>query len=161
MKPELPPPQQALPDSRGINLYAADPSFASLLALYLEPALHRHLQPHLDRMGALAGDELDALAATADRNPPALHHRTRAGEERQWIERHPAYRRLEQVAFVEYGLAAMSHRGGVLGWPEPLPPVAKYALSYVYVQAEFGLCCPLSMTDSLTRTLRKYGGPAP
>jgi alkylation response protein AidB-like acyl-CoA dehydrogenase len=160
MKPELLPPQQALPDSRGINLYEADPSFAALLALYLEPRLHAHLLPHLERMGALAGDELDALAAAADRNPPVLHHRTRAGVERQWIERHPSYRRLEQVAFADYGLAAMSHRGGVLGWPEPLPPAAKYALSYVYVQAEFGLCCPLSMTDSLTRTLRKYGEPA-
>lgn len=160
MKPEILPAQQALPDSRGINLYQADPSFGALLALYLEPKLHRHLLPHLERMGALAGDELDALAATADRNAPVLHHRTRAGEERQWIERHPAYTRLEQVAFGEYGLAAMSHRGGVLGWPEPLPPAAKYALSYVYVQAEFGLCCPLSMTDSLTRTLRKYGDPA-
>ncbi|HEX5611441.1 MAG TPA: acyl-CoA dehydrogenase family protein [Burkholderiales bacterium] len=160
MKPEILPAQQALPDSRGINLYQADPSFAALLALYLEPKLHRHLSPHLERMGALAGDELDSLAAAADRNAPVLHHRTRAGEEKQWIERHPAYRRLEQVAFGDYGLAAMSHRAGVLGWPEPLPPAAKYALSYVYVQAEFGLCCPLSMTDSLTRTLRKYGEPA-
>ena len=67
------------------------------------------------------------------------------------IDKHSAYRRLEQVAFGEYGLAAMSHRGGVLGWPEPLPPLAKYALTYVYVQAEFGVCCPLSMTDALAR----------
>ena len=28
------------------------------------------------------------------------------------------------------------------------------------MQAEFGLCCPLSMTDSLTRTLRKFAGPS-
>jgi alkylation response protein AidB-like acyl-CoA dehydrogenase len=160
MKSELVPPAQALPDSRGVNLYQADPSFAALLGLYLAPELQRHLAPHLDRLGALAGSELDILAASADRNPPELHHRTRAGEERQWIEKHPAYRRLEEVAFSEYGLAAMSHRGGVLGWPHPLPPAAKYAMSYLYVQAEFGVCCPLSMTDSLTRTLRKFGDPA-
>ena len=160
MKPEVVPPAQALPDSRGINLYQADPSFAALLGLYLAPELRRHLAPHLDRLGALAGSELDVLAASADRNPPELHHRTRTGEARQWIEKHPAYRRLEEIAFSEYGLAAMSHRGGVLGWPKPLPPVVKYALSYLYVQAEFGVCCPLSMTDSLTRTLRKFGDPA-
>jgi len=112
------------------------------------------------RLGALAGDELDQLAATADRNPPKLHARARTGEDRQWIEKHPAYRRLEEIAFSEYGLAAMSHRGGVLGWPKPMPPAVKYALSYLYVQAEFGVCCPLSMTDSLTRTLRKFGDPA-
>jgi alkylation response protein AidB-like acyl-CoA dehydrogenase len=40
-----------------------------------------------------------------------------------------------------------------------LPPLAKYALTYLYVQAEFGVCCPLSMTDSLTRTLRKFASP--
>ncbi|MGH8704530.1 MAG: acyl-CoA dehydrogenase family protein, partial [Burkholderiales bacterium] len=149
----------ALPDSRGVNLFRADPGFAPLLALYLEPALHRHLLPHFERLGALAGGALDEAAATADRNPPLLYQRTRGGEDRQWIEKHPAYRRLEEVAFAEYGLAAMSHRGGVLGWREPLPAPAKYALTYVYVQAEFGVCCPLSMTDSLTRTLRKFGDP--
>ena len=161
MKPEvIPPPQAALPDSRGINLYTADPSFAALLGLYLGEDLRRHLAPHFERLGALAGDELDQLAATADRNPPKLHARARTGEDRQWIEKHPAYRRLEEIAFSEYGLAAMSHRGGVLGWPKPMPPAVKYALSYLYVQAEFGVCCPLSMTDSLTRTLRKFGDPA-
>ena len=153
-------PAQALPDSRGINLFSADPSYSGLLGLYLSDDLRQHLAPHFARLGALAGGELDQLAATADRNPPELHYRTRSGENRQWIEKHPAYRRLEEVAFSEYGLAAMSHRGGVLGWPTPLPPAVKYALSYLYVQAEFGACCPLSMTDSLTRTLRKFGDPA-
>jgi alkylation response protein AidB-like acyl-CoA dehydrogenase len=160
MKPADPLAQAALPDSRGINLFQADPDYAGLLQQYLEPKLYAHLLPHLERLGALAGDELDRLAAAADRNPPVLHHRTRAGEDRQWIEKHPAYRRLEEVAFGEYGLAAMSHRGGVLGWPQPLPPVAKYALTYLYVQAEFGACCPLSMTDALTRTIRKFADPA-
>jgi alkylation response protein AidB-like acyl-CoA dehydrogenase len=150
----------SLPDARGTNLFHADPDYADLLRLYLEPKLFAHLLPHFERLGALAGDELDRLAATADRNPPVLHPRTRTGEDRQWIEKHPAYRRLEEVAFGEYGLAAMSHRGGVLGWPEPLPPIAKYALTYLYVQAEFGTCCPLSMTDALTRTIRKFADPA-
>jgi alkylation response protein AidB-like acyl-CoA dehydrogenase len=149
----------ALPDSRGTNLFRADPGFAPLLALYLEPALHAHLAPHLDRLGALAGDRLDELAGIADRNPPQLHHRDRSGADRQWIEKHPAYAEMERIAFAEYGLAAMSHRPGVLGWPRPLPPAAKYALSYVFVQAEFGLCCPVSMTDALTRTLAKFGAP--
>jgi acyl-CoA dehydrogenase len=160
MKPADPVAQAALPDSRGLNLFQADPDYAGLLRHYVEPKLYAHLLPHLERLGALAGDELDRLAATADRNPPLLHQRTRTGEDRQWIEKHPAYRRLEEVAFGEYGLAAMSHRGGVLGWPQPLPPIAKYALTYLYVQAEFGACCPLSMTDSLTRTIRKFADPA-
>jgi hypothetical protein len=157
MKPEFPPTAAPLPDSQGLNLFDADPSFAALLGLHLQPTLAVHLMPHLRRLGQLAGGELDALARTADRSPPVLHHRSRAGNDEQSVEKHPAYRRLEETAFADFGLAAMSHRGGVLGWPQPLPPVAKYALTYLYVQAEFGVCCPLSMTDSLARTLRKYG----
>ncbi len=151
---------EAIPDSRGLNLFRADPWARALAGLYLPPDLARHLLPHLDRMGALAGGTLDAWAAEADRNPPVLHPRSRRGEDVATIARHPAYAAMERIAFAEFGLAAMSHRGGVLGWPEPMPPAAKYALTYLFVQAEFGLCCPLSMTDSLARTLRRFGDPA-
>ena len=152
--------ETAVPDSHGINLYRADPMLARLAALYLPTDLAQHLTPHLDRLGALAGGRLDELAGQADRNPPVLHQRCRSGEDGDWIEKHPAYREMEQLAFGEHGLAALSHRGGVLGWPTPMPPAAKYLLTYLFVQAEFGLMCPVSMTDSLTRSLRKFGDPA-
>jgi alkylation response protein AidB-like acyl-CoA dehydrogenase len=146
-----------VPDTRGQNLYQADPVLPALLKLYLAPDLFAHIEPHLVHLGALAGGRLDALAGTADRNPPRLHHRDRAGADAQWIEKHPAYEEMEEFAFAEFGLAAMSHRPGVLGWREVLPPAVKYALSYLFVQAEFGLCCPVSMTDALARTLAKFG----
>ena len=147
----------ALPDTRGSNFYRADPALAALLKLSITPELFAHLEPHLDRLGALAGSRLDDLAGAADRNPPKLHHRDRTGADRQSIEKHPAYEEMERLAFGEYGLAAMSHRPGVFGWPQALPPAAKYAISYLFVQAEFGLCCPVSMTDALARTLAKFG----
>jgi alkylation response protein AidB-like acyl-CoA dehydrogenase len=150
----------AVPDSRGLNLYRADPDLARLIGLYLPADLARHLAPHLDRLGGLAGGALDEWAGVADRNPPVLHPRTRRGADEQSIEKHPAYHRMEQLAFGEYGLAALSHRGGVLGWPDPMPPIAKYLITYLFAQAEFGLLCPVSMTDSLTRTLRKFGDAA-
>jgi acyl-CoA dehydrogenase len=160
MKPEaIHVPSDFVPDGRGRNLYEVDPQLAALLPLYLPRALFAHLEPHLARLGGLAGGALDELADAADKNPPELRHRTRNGADRQSVVKHPAYRELERVAYSEYGLAALSHRGGVLGWNEPMPPAAKYALTYLFVQAEFGLCCPVSMTDSLTRTLRKFGAP--
>jgi alkylation response protein AidB-like acyl-CoA dehydrogenase len=149
----------AIPDSRGINLYRADRDAAPLFAHYLPDALFRHLEPTFDRLGGLAGGRLDELATIADRNPPTLSVRRRTGEDCNAVEKHPAYVEMERLAFSELGLAAMSHRG-VLGWNEPMPPAAKYALTYLFVQAEFGLMCPVSMTDSLTRTLRRYGDPA-
>ena len=144
---------EGVPDSRGLNLFEADPSYRGLLALHLGAELFAHLEPHFRELGALAGAELDELALAADKDLPTL--------EASWTVRKGApYRKLESYAFGTYGLAAMSHRGGVLGWPAPLPPAAKYALTYLYVQAEFGVCCPLSMTDALTRTIRKFADPA-
>jgi acyl-CoA dehydrogenase len=144
---------EGVPDSRGLNLFEADPSYGGLLELHLGPKLFSHLRSHFSELGRLAGAELDELAIESDRTPPALLDSHSVGKS-------IPYRKLEQYAFGKYGLAAMSHRGGVLGWPEPLPPAAKYALTYLYVQAEFGVCCPLSMTDALTRTIRKFADPA-
>ena len=146
-----------IPDSAGLNVLRADPAMAALLEVYLDPAVHARVMPQVDRMGALAGGTLEELALTADKNPPTLHIRARNGADLERIEKHPAYVELEKVAYGEFGLAAMSHRAGVFGAEDKLPPLVKYALVYLFVQAEFGLCCPLSMTDSLTRTLVKFG----
>ncbi|OEC55937.1 acyl-CoA dehydrogenase family protein [Pseudomonas sp. ENNP23] len=142
-----------IPDSRGMNLFDADPELARLLSLYLPEAVLAPWLPRLQALGARAGGELDALALSADKNPPVLASRTRRGEDLQRVLKHPDYVALERVAYAELGLASMSH---VADGP---PPLVKYALTYLFVQAEFGLCCPVSMTDSLTRTLRKYGAP--
>src|SRR5471032_445215 len=143
--------QSNIPDSRGTNFYDSDPGFGSLLRVYLGQFAFEALEPKLVELGRRVANELDVLAATADKNPPTLRHRTRRGEDLQSIDKHPAYVELERVAYSELGLASMSHRG------EAIAPLVKYALTFLFVQAEFGLCCPVSMTDSLTRTLRKFG----
>jgi alkylation response protein AidB-like acyl-CoA dehydrogenase len=154
------PETSNLPDGAGRNLFTSDPALLSLAQLYIPAPLLEHLSPHLHCLGAMAGGRLDALAAAADQNKPVMHHRTRTGEDRQRIEKNPAYTEMERLAFAELGIAALSHRGGVLDWPDPMPPAAKYLLVYLFVQAEFGLMCPVSMTDSLARTLRRFGDPA-
>lgn len=157
--PKAPPgtPPSPVPDSHGIDRVADDGSLRALLPLYMDPALLDHLTPVLRDLGPRLGGELDDLAHLADLHPPALEHRTRTGRDQQRIDVHPAYRRLQEVAFGELGMAAMSHRAGVLGWPAPMPPVAKYLFFYLFAQAEFGLECPVSMTDALARTLRTFG----
>lgn len=160
--PETPaaPAVHPIPDRHGQNLYSVDTELKSLLALYLPEDLLRHLRPQLERLGGLAGGTLDELAGTADRNPPTLKQRTRTGLDEQQVIKHPAYVEMERLALSEFGLAAISHRDETLGWKGRMPPLVKYALTYLFVQAEFGLCCPVSMTDSLTRTLKKFGAPA-
>jgi acyl-CoA dehydrogenase len=142
-----------IPDSRSINFYTSDPGFAPLLRSYLGEAAFGALEARLHTLGQRASDELEQWALAADHHPPVLQHRTRRGEPLQHIDKHPDYVALERVAYAELGLAAMSHQ------PNPPAPLVKYALTYLFVQAEFGLCCPVSMTDSLTRTLRRFGTP--
>ncbi|MDM0033217.1 acyl-CoA dehydrogenase family protein [Variovorax sp. J22P271] len=152
-------PAHPVPDRHGQNLFTTDAELQRMLALYLPPELVRHMRPHFERLGALAGGPLDDLAQAADKNPPTLSLRTRTGIDQQKVNKHPAYVEMERLALSEFGLAAMSHREDTLGWKGKMPPLVKYVLTYLFVQAEFGLCCPVSMTDSLARTLKKYGSP--
>ena len=150
-------PVHPVPDQRGANAYLADPGLEQLLRVYLPGDLVDHLAPQLTRLGALVGGELDDLAGVADKNPPELQYRDRTGIDAQKVLKHPAYVEMERLAFGDFALAAISHRADLLGWKGQMPATVKYALTYLFVQAEFGLCCPVSMTDSLTRTLKKYG----
>jgi len=147
------------PDCHGQNFYRLDPAFRSILRHYMAPDLHAHVEPQLDRLGGIAGGRLDTLSQLADRHPPVLHARDRFGRDRDWIEYHPAYREMESIAFEDFGLHAMSHRGGVLGWPEPFGPLAKYAFQYLFVQGEFGLMCPISLCDTSIHMVTRYADP--
>jgi acyl-CoA dehydrogenase len=145
------------PDTSGMNFYRADPALADLLRIHLPAPLFRHIEPHLDRLGGLAGGHLDECARLADRHVPVLHQRDRFGRDAQWIEYHPAYRELERAAFGEFGIHAMSLRKGIMGWPQPYPVVAKHAFTFLFNQAEFGLGCPINVTDGCAKLLAKFG----
>ncbi len=148
------------PDTSGMNFYRADPALTDLLQLHLTEPLFRHIEPHLDRLGALAGGHLDECARLADRHTPVLHQRDRFGRDTQWIEYHPAYRELEKAAFGEFGIHAMSVRTVILGWPDKYPVVAKHAFTFLFNQAEFGLGCPINVTDGCAKLLANFGSDA-
>src|SRR3954449_828325 len=148
------------PDTSGMNFYRADPALTDLLRVHLPEPLFRHIEPHLDRLGALAGGHLDECARLADRHLPVLHQRDRFGRDAQWIEYHPAYRELEKAAFGEFGIHALSIRKGIMGWPAPYPVVAKHAFTFLFNQAEFGLGCPINVTDGCAKLLSKFGSNA-
>jgi alkylation response protein AidB-like acyl-CoA dehydrogenase len=140
-----------------MNFYLEDRNLQFLCETVMGPEVFARARPHLTELGAIAGDELDALAAVADRNPPVLRAWDEQGRRVDEVVRHPAYRRMEEIAFSRFGLAAMAHRPGVLGWPGRAPQVLKYALSYLFAQSEFGLLCPVNMTDSCAPMLAAYG----
>lgn len=148
------------PDTSGANFYRNDPSLADLLRIYLDDRLFRHIEPHLDRLGGLVGGRLDECGRMADRHGPVLHQRDRFGRDVQSIEYHPAYRELEAAAFGEFGIHALSHRKGIMGWPDVYPVAAKHAFTFLFNQAEFGMGCPINVTDGAAKLLSKFGDDA-
>lgn len=148
------------PDTSGMNFYRADPALTDLLRIHLPEDLFKHIEPHLDRLGGLVGGPLDEAARMADKHGPVLHQRDKFGRDAQWIEYHPAYRELENAAFGEFGIHALSHRKGIMGWPSTYPVTAKHAFTFLFNQAEFGMGCPINVTDGAAKLLSNYGDAA-
>jgi len=155
-QPEPPLDERLGGDCRGMNFYRADPAFRQLLDLYLPADIRAHMDTHYDRMGELAGGRLDELADLGDKHGPVLHARDRFGRDEEWIEYHPAYREMEKIAVQDFGFHAMTNRGGVLGWPEKLPYLAKYGFTYLFVQGEFSIMCPISVSDTSNFLFLRY-----
>jgi len=145
------------PDCHGLNFFTADRSLRSLLHLYMDDRLRAHMTPHFEALGEIAGTRLDDLARLADRHEPVLHARNHRGLDEDWIEFHPAYRQMEAIGFGEFGIHCMTHRPGMFGWPGKIPPIAKYVFQYLFSQAEFGLMCPISVTDTSAMLIARYG----
>lgn len=127
------------------------------MQLYLPEDLRQHMEPLYRQLGEVAGTKLDELARMSDKRTPILHHRDPRGRDEEWVEYHPAYREMEKIAYEDFGIHCMSHRPGVHGWPEKVPAMAKYIFTYLFTQSEFGLMCPISMTDTSYGLLAKHG----
>lgn len=145
------------PDCRGLNFFDIDHSLQGLLKLYLDEKLLAHMLPQYRELGEIAGGRLDELSRASDRHVPILHTRDARGLDEDWIEFHPSYREMEQIGFGDFGIHCMSRTPGVLGWPDKVPPLAKYIFQYIFVQSEFGLMCPISVTDTSALLIERYG----
>jgi hypothetical protein len=97
------PPADGMPTTRGTNFYLADPNLAFVCAGVMTPDDLARARPHLIAMGEVAGGELDALAAVADRHPPELRTYDETGRRVDEVVRHPAYQAMERIAFERFG----------------------------------------------------------
>ena len=76
-------------------------------------------EPLLRTLGAALGNEIEDLAAEADRATPTLLVRDKRGEPINDVEPSRAYREMERILYGEYGLAAMSLRAGSMSGRQP------------------------------------------
>jgi len=142
-----------------MNFYRADPALTDLLRIHLPDPLFRISKPHLDRLGGLAGGHLDECARLADRHVPVLHQRDALGATRNIsnITRLTAnWRRPRSAnsAFTRF-VAQWQFWGG----RDKYPVVAKQP-SLPVQPGEFGLGCPINVTDGCAKLLANFGSDA-
>lgn len=107
-------------------------------------------EAELAAYGALAGDELQALAITANENKPKLALFDRYGHRRDEVEFHPAYHRLMSLG-IAHGVPNFAWRNEARQGAH----VARMGLLYLHNQADQGTSCPLTMTYACVPTLRR------
>ncbi|WP_085993068.1 acyl-CoA dehydrogenase family protein [Oceanobacillus senegalensis] len=146
-----------MPEATGLNYFHTDSNLSFLLNMYLREEEFAKVMPLLAELGEVAGEELDELSREADRNPPELVSFNKRGQITNEVKYHSSYKRMEEIGYSKFGLVAMSHRAGVMGWPNPFSRVEKYSFWYLFAQSEFGLCCPMSMTDAAASIIEKFG----
>src|SRR5262245_30145600 len=132
----------AMPDTRALNFYDADPYLRFLLARRLPAHERAPAEALLRELGGQLGAGVEDLAAEADRQTPTLRTHDRRGERVDEVVPSRAYRELERLLYGRFGLAAMSLREGVASLERRATLLSNDALVYLAEQAESGLFCP-------------------
>ena len=154
--PHPPSAVGAMPDTRAVNFYDAAPYLRFLLRRRLDAAELAAAEPRLRELGRRVGNELEDLAAEADRESPPLITRDKRGETVNDVQPSRAYRELERILYGEFGMAAMAMRPGILQEGRTSSLLANDAFIFLAGQAESGLFCPLGMTRAMARTLLRF-----
>ena len=138
-------------EGRGLNFFTVDRNLQRTLASRLTVEEYERARPLLERMGALAGDQIDRQAEYTDRLArPVLETYDRQGDVvneviyNRWYE--------ESVAQV-YGLGTVGCNYG----PQPLPLTVHFGLLYLLSEADPGLSCPVTLTAATAYVISRHG----
>lgn len=98
--------------------------------------------------GVLGSARVIELGYLANRHTPELRAFDRFGHRVDEVDYHPAYHEMMALA--------VEHRVPSIAWAEARPGghVAHTALEYLLIQAEAGVCCPMTMTYAVLPALR-------
>src|SRR5258706_10867262 len=146
--------ENPIPEVVAENRYTEDAALQALLARHISPPALLAAEPWLREMGKLSAGPINDLAFEADANPPALE----SDGSGQQIVYHPSHLELERLSFGR-GIVGRFYNPvnrDVLG---PHLWQAKFALCYLFAQAEQGLYCPIAMTDAAACLLEGHGTP--
>lgn len=130
-----------------------------LLQLYLRRRLPAdilaQIEPTLQTIGDLAGNELYQLQLADRLNEPQLTQWDAWGERIDQIVLTPLWQRAQQIA-ASYGLIATAYEQRFHEYSR----TCQFALAYLFHPSSDVYSCPLAMTDGAARTLLQAGNQA-
>jgi acyl-CoA dehydrogenase len=132
-----------------VNWWLDDQPFRRAVASRTDPEVIHRAEPLLREMGRLAPEFFAPRAPLADRHRPTLERYDRDGRRVDRVTYHPAYREMTEAAY-GFGLVRPADERG------PFPQTVKFALGYLFSQAEAGLYCPVCCTDGVVRILEAF-----
>lgn len=138
------------------NWFQSERALQGILKRQLGAAAFERATPRLTEMGRAAANEVSEWAQIADHQGPRLVQYDRQGERIDEIEYHPAYRKMQQVAYGG-GIVAATYDPALVPERGDRPKALTFGLGYLFGQAESGLFCPVCMTDGAARLLRMFG----
>jgi acyl-CoA dehydrogenase len=132
-----------------VNWWHDDEPLRRVVAARIDAEVARRAEPLFEEMGRLAPGFFAPRARIADRHRPILERYDARGRRVDRIVYHPAYQEMTRAAY-GFGLVRPSDQRG------PFPQVVKFALGYLFAQAEAGLYCPVACTDGVVRILESF-----
>jgi len=130
------------------NTYHSDPVLRPWLVRVFSARALKAIEPSLERMGAIAGEELYPLSLEDLPNEPELVRWDAWGNRVDRIELTRLWQRAERIA-AEEGVVATAYEGE----HGSLSRVHQFALAYLFGPSSDVYACPLAMTDGCARSL--------
>lgn len=132
------------PPLEDVNLYSADAVLTSACAWSGAASEAARLTAFGARVGSA---EAQAWGVQANRTPPIFHPYDRYGRRIDEVEFHPAYHELMRIG-LEAGVSGAAWNVAKAGH------ATHAALLFLMGQADYGVCCPMSMTYAVVPALR-------
>jgi alkylation response protein AidB-like acyl-CoA dehydrogenase len=132
-----------------MNWWTDDRPLQLALAARLDEGTLSRAEPLLREMGALAPSFFAPRARVADKHRPVLERFDAHGRRVDRVVYHPAYEEMTREAY-GFGIVRPADEQG------PFPSVVKFALGYLFGEAEAGLYCPVACTDGVVRILERF-----
>src|SRR5579871_411865 len=149
------PDENPIPSVVAKNRYIEDAALRALLDRHMCSPAREASEPWLSEMGELSAGRINDLAFVADAHPPVLERYDARVERVDRVVYHPAHDEIERLSFGR-GIVGRFYEAANRGALREHLWQAKFAMCYLFAQAEQGVYCPIAMTDAAAHLIEHH-----